>query len=98
VVTETIRYARPFRAELRYVNGIPTTTPHRWATGTDTWKEAGDLRTGDSVLDAMLRPIAVTIATATSLEPVYNLHVKGAHNFFVTDGGAFNYLVHNGGK
>ncbi len=89
---------RPFRKTMLLLNNLLVTSPHRFAVGHDEWKEAGDLRVGDKVMTQTgMLPITRTLGIPSTAK-VYNLHVPDTLNFFVTDGGKFRYLVHNGGK
>lgn len=95
-VSEVVQYKRPFRKTMLLLNNLLVTSPHRFAVGHDEWKEAGDLRVGDSVVTRDGTTKVTRTLGIPSTVPVYNLHVPSTLNFFVTDGGKLNYLVHNG--
>lgn len=103
-IKETIKYIRGFRKRLRLINDMLMTIPHKIAVGKDEWKEAGDINGNERWLalnneTRQLTPKRITLIDEIDFsQAVYNLEIERHHNFLISDGGKFSWLVHNGGK
>ena len=74
-------------------DGLKVTATHPFATGSDTWKQAGLLKVGDKVIGNSFTEITKVEKVANPTE-VFNLSVDGTRTFYVTDGTSA-FLVHN---
>jgi hypothetical protein len=76
---------------------IRATDGHPWYVKDKGWTATKDLRPGDCLLTDTGSTICITeVSDNGDVEPVFNLHVQGAHTYFVgalSDGSAV--LVHN---
>ncbi|PLY01827.1 MAG: hypothetical protein C0622_06330 [Desulfuromonas sp.] len=80
------------------INDLEVTGTHPFCVGEGLWKEAGQLRFGDTVAGESPDQIVKieTLEVVRSSITVFNLTVGGTHNFYVSDG-THLYLVHNKG-
>ena len=74
-------------------DGLKVTVTDPFATGSDTWKQAGLLKVGDKVIGNSFTEITKVEKVANPTE-VFNLSVDGTRTFYVTHGTSA-FLVHN---
>lgn len=73
------------------LNGTMKVTPNHMLRVNDSWKEAGSIQPGDSLIDRTGKSVSVdSIEWQRGVFPVYNLEVETYHTYF-----ADNFWVHN---